>query len=85
MEWKPIDTAPLDGTEILILAQGMAIQARFIQGEWQSHHEDGLEFQGPAWCAFDDALEFEVEEDTESLRHGAVTHWMKLPAMPNET
>ena len=87
MNWQPIETAPLDGTEILIVANGMVIQARFHPGEWWDHHEYGKQYDGAIWCAFDDALEFEVEEGpNDSFYHGHVTHWapLELPEKLNE-
>lgn len=81
MGWQPISTAPKDGTEILILAHGMCIQARYEAGEWSDHHE-GAEYWGPVWCAFDDKIQFEIEEAPEGDSHGPVTHWMELPEPP---
>lgn len=81
--WKPIETAPKDGTEILIYADGMIIQARYHPGEWSDDTPiSPAEYSGAIWCAFDDALEFEIEETPEGDWHGTVTHWMPLPYPP---
>jgi len=83
-EWQPIETAPKDGSEILILAHKMAIQARYCPGEWSEDTPLGpAEYSGAVWCAFDDAEQFEIEEYPDgSAHHWPVTHWMPLPAPP---
>lgn len=85
-EWQSIETAPTDGSDILLLAHGMAIQARFCPGEW-SHSIEGDEYDGPVWSAFDDAVSFEIEECgplPTGMHHGPVTHWMPLPPAPKD-
>lgn len=85
--WRPIKSAPQDGTEILILAHGMAIQARFEPGRWTE--ETPLaprEYDGPVWCGFDDQVTFEIEEfDLDEHHHGPVTHWQPLPPPPADS
>lgn len=82
-EWRPIGTAPRDGSEILILAQGMAIQARYCPGEWSIDTPVApAEYSGSVWCAFDDALSFEIEETEAGDFCNEVTHWMPLPEGP---
>jgi hypothetical protein len=84
--WQPIETAPKDGSEILILAHGMAIQARYSPGEWSEDTPiNPAEYDGPVWCAFDDAVQFEIEETPEGDFHGPVTHWRPLPEPPART
>jgi hypothetical protein len=81
--WQPIESAPKDGTEILILAHGMAIQARYCPGEWSEDTPiSPAEYGGALWVAFDDAVQFEIEETPHGDLHGAVTHWRPLPAPP---
>ena len=86
MEWQPIETAPKDGSNILLLAYGMAIEAWYSPGEWSDDTPvSPAEYSGAAWVAFDDAVQFEVEEGAGpdcSDFHGPVTHWMPLPAPP---
>ena len=82
-EWRPIDSAPRDGTEILIYANGMSIQAWFCKGEWSSDTPAyPAEYDGAIWCAFDDAIQFEVEETPFGFHDGTVTHWQPLPEGP---
>jgi hypothetical protein len=84
--WQDISTAPRDGSEVLILAQGMAIQARFCLGSWGPDIPGELqEYDGAVWVAFDDLTQFEVEEGSlegGKDHHGCVTHWMPLPSTP---
>lgn len=84
--WQPIETAPRDGTEVLILAGGMAIQAFFLEGAWGPDIPGEVrEYHGAVWVAFDDLTQFEVEEGALEGGldyHGGVTHWMPLPTPP---
>jgi hypothetical protein len=83
--WRTIESAPKDGGEILILAHGMAIQARYAPGGWSDDTPiSPAEYDGPVWCAFDDAVSFEIEETPEGDWHGPVTHWMPLPDPPEK-
>jgi hypothetical protein len=84
--WQPIETAPRDGTEVLILAGGMAIQAFFLEGAWGPDIPGEVrEYHGAVWVAFDDLTQFEVEGGALEGGldyHGSVTHWMPLPTPP---
>jgi hypothetical protein len=84
--WQPIETAPLDGSNILLLAHGMVIEACYSPGSWSDSTPNGpAEYRGAVWVAFDDAVQFEIEEisdDPADWHHGPVTHWMPLPAPP---
>lgn len=67
--WQPIETAPKDGTAILLLSQLGVVSGRyyFKDGEqryWQSEMGDVY-----FWGATSGA---------------AITHWMPLPAPPQE-
>lgn len=89
MEWQPIETAPRDGSSILLLAHGMVIEAWYSPGSWSEDTPiSPAEYSGAVWVAFDDAVQFEIEEgagpDGCDL-HGPVTHWMPLPPPPGET
>lgn len=86
--WQPIESAPKDGSDILIRAHGMAIEARYAAGEWSEDTPIGpAEYDGAVWVAFDDALQFEIEEGAGEGGgdfHGPVTHWMPLPDAPEQ-
>ena len=80
--WKGIESAPKDGTEI-ILRNGM----RVTSGSWQqwadteSHYDDAGNFIGTAtvdcgagWCSYDGGF---CDDDLP-------THWMPLPEPPKD-
>lgn len=78
-EWKPIYSAPRDGSEILILTSVGITQARFAPGEWHNYAE-GREYDGPVWVCCDDTWQIEIEDCGEhGLNHGIATHWMPVP------
>ena len=82
-QWQPIETAPKDGTSILIYTQGMVIEARYCTGSWSEDTPiSPAEYDGAVWCAFDDALAFEIEETPHGDFCGEVTHWQPLPEPP---
>ena len=71
--WRPIATAPKDGTRILLCLKG---GARLI-GRWSDEAEFGQFTVRPGWQIFDcDDCFYSRAEDDE------VAHWMSLPAPP---
>lgn len=68
MTWQPIETAPKDGTEILVAraGYGMAVVS-FRDGEWCNAGE---------WCFAGD-VGWGGSMDVEP------THWMPLPEPPS--
>lgn len=86
--WQPIETAPRDGTSILIYAHGMCIEAQYCPGSWSDDTPvSPAEYDGAIWCAFDDQIRFEIEEGATpdgSDCHGAATHWQPLPLPPSD-
>lgn len=82
-EWKPIETAPRDGTSILLFTTCHGVvEAWFAEGEWSEETpECPRDYSGAAWVCADDAFSIEVEE-TEPMEHGTATHWMPLPEPP---
>lgn len=68
-EWLPIETAPKDGSSVLLLISGEAIQGRWvtyknIPGEWRVV---SLSSHGCGCCSADDE---------------PPTHWAHLPEPP---
>lgn len=67
-EWQPIQTAPLDGTPVLLwgpklLHTGQCVVARYLKGDIEWWHVDDGDGKYP-------------------LRGPAPTHWMDEPARP---
>lgn len=89
MTWQPIETAPQDGTSVLLLTTCHGIcEAWFAKGEWSDDTPiSPTEYFGAAWVCCDDAFQIEVEEgcgENGETFHGTATHWMALPVAPKE-
>jgi hypothetical protein len=86
-QWHPMErTDWFDGRDVVLLANGMEVQARYCPGEWS---EDtpiaAAEYDGAVWSCFDDAFQFEIEEissDPAVWCHGEATHWRELSPRP---
>lgn len=74
----PMESAPLDGTEILLLTKIGIVSAWFAKGEWTEHFETGREYTGAQWICYDDAFQIEVEE-TEHGNFSEAIGWMPKP------
>ena len=88
-QWQPIETAPKDGTEVLLFTTCHgACQAWFFEGSWSEGTSDSpREYDGDCWVCCDDAFQIEVEiynDHPECTNHGTATHWMPLPEPPEE-
>lgn len=69
MDWQPIETAPKDGSEIILGGQGWVSAGFWSDGEECKRAEAGWFF----------------EDDRASLliaRNANPTHWMPLPPSP---
>jgi hypothetical protein len=83
MEWKPIETVPRDGSQVLLFTKTHGVtEARFSAGEWSEHHEYGRQYDGPVWVCGDDAWQIEVEEGPDGFHDGEATHWMPVMSPP---
>jgi len=69
--WQPIETAPKDGTPILIACSyGLGVRI----GQWHDYHDNANTRQlGPRW-----GFLFIAGRDVDP------THWMPLPAPPTQ-
>ena len=86
-EWKTIESAPLDGSSVLLFTTCHGVvEAWFAQGEWSEETPiSPREYSGAAWVCADDAFQIEVEEgalEGGGNHHGTATHWMPLPEPP---
>lgn len=72
-EWQPIETAPRDGTWILICQYGCSEPSRLV-----ASFDDGWGADG--WWLCCDGKNPELP-----LRGPEPTHWMPLPKLPNPT
>ena len=66
--WQPIETAPKDGTRILVSSRGVSYIA-----QWREDCQHGGHESGPGW------QEFECEDEYYSLSV-TPTLWRSLPA-----
>lgn len=85
-EWQPIETAPKDGTEVLVYRADTGVMlARwiapcdFMTEAEMDHVLDATDDGGdPDWFAADFIGGGRISND------GLPTHWMPLPAPPND-
>lgn len=71
-EWRPIETAPRDGTRIAI-ARDMGAPWGWVRGIAQYESYNGIE----GWCPI-----CGFSEPPGELGLAAPTHWMPLPSPP---
>lgn len=73
VEWQPIETAPRDGTRVLVRNdRGVFAASWFTEDECEDAHFDG-------W--FIDDGKFNLR----TIRGNAVTHWLPIPTDTKET
>ena len=82
-EWQSIDTAPKDGTKVLVYDQesaGLSGRPGIGIAWWHSHryHDKYRE----SWCPQESWCSQGCRDDVE-IYHP--THWMPLPEAPEET
>jgi hypothetical protein len=75
MEWQPIETAPKDGTRILLYRPSYFDWARVIGGNWCD--EKIAKKPRPYWTHDRECLIGVLE-----ARQHQPTHWMPLPPPP---
>lgn len=89
MEWMPIETAPKDGTAVLVTfspedisihpktRKPYVIAPGVLVAFWDAYEAPG----GHGYCGGDGWTVAYASEGTH-LHHGFPTHWMPLPALP---
>lgn len=88
LAWKTLsaDTSWLDGRDVVLLAYGMEVQARYCEGEWSEDTPiSPREYSGAVWSCFDDEFQFVIEEishDPSQWLHHPATHWRELTERP---
>lgn len=85
MKWQPIETAPRDGTTVLLAAPGRVTAGEWHLEQWPTeceYHSSTGEYLGQhetgecidaGWCSWDGGFTDVAQP----------THWMPLPEAPN--
>lgn len=90
-EWKSIETAPKDGTDILLAAlpqvyEGQKIESRVTVGHWTTDDEcrvDVGDCGGDCHCReYEYADPTWISWDGGFTEENPPTHWMPLPSPP---
>lgn len=87
MEWKPIETAPRDGTTVLLRTHsGDICSAWFAPGEWSNDTPiSPAEYSGDCWVCCDDRFQIEaIDMGEHGFDDGEAGHWMPLPKPPQD-
>ena len=75
MEWQPIETAPKDGSKILLFIPSNVSRWHVSAGYWRD--DAHARKASPFWCAETSHL-----MGITWMRSHQPTHWMPLPAPP---
>lgn len=85
-EWQPIETAPKDGSHVLLFTKYGIVECFYVPEEVSAEYFDeyGPETFSPFWSGFNDAVEIEIRTNSWAGQenHGPATHWMPLPEPP---
>lgn len=86
-KWQNIETAPKDGTEILLAILGAGAASHWVHIGWYEPSDhfpwrfiDTFDLTPTGCCDDEDPDRCPVNGATE----GAVTHWMPLPSPPEQ-
>ncbi len=80
-EWQPIETAPKDGTDVLVYFGTMGVrQVSWCAPHWAEHDEKDYW----SWCVDDNKHSPYALRGYSDTGPRAPTHWMPLPAPPTQ-
>lgn len=86
-EWQPIETAPKDGTIILVFYKNELGKGRITRASWFGLDEieswEDPDQSEPDWYERSEVYE-ELEDGMISPVLGEPTHWMPLPKAPED-
>lgn len=91
MDWMPIETAPRDGTDVILgskpqMHQGRAVPARVTVGHWTTDEECRIDIGdcgGDCHCREYEYVDpFWISWDGGFTEENPATHWMPLPEPP---
>lgn len=85
-DWQPIDTAPKDGTEIILAILG--VNSHWVHIGWYAPNDpfqwrfiDDFSITPTGCCEDEDGDRISVN----GAKPASVTHWMPLPEPPSPT
>ena len=79
MKWRPMISAPTDGSSILLKTPSGIVSACYCPGEWDyGGYEDTPELENDIWSCYDDNFQIEVE-CTPYGNQCVATAWMPIP------
>lgn len=85
--WQPIETAPTDGTEIILAILGAGATKHWVHIGWYEPHDpfpwrfiDTFELTPTGCCEDEDS----DRVPANGAKAESVTHWMPLPPAPGE-
>lgn len=85
-EWQPIETAPKDGTLVILCRhQYQPVSGKWIWSNQLNTTRDLDELHGGAWVAFDPEGVFDSDHELADYlldTEWQPTHWMPIPEPP---
>ncbi len=78
MEWQPIDTAPKDGTDVIVMY--MNIDTQIVHNAFFASELEGWPTTDVGWWSYEHSEVSRIKLDDWMTP----THWMLLPEAPKE-